>query len=109
MKKKLLSHMQTLVIPLTFIRWLRAFPSDRRARVKLYNVLSNISILLRMKGGKFIPPGEKRPSGRMPPFRAYDTVWRERLLSHMQTLVIPLTFLRWLRAFPIDRRARVEL
>ena len=41
--------------------------------------------------------------------KAYDTVWREKLLSHMQAQGIPLTFIRWLRAFLSDRRARVKL
>ena len=41
--------------------------------------------------------------------KAYDTVWREKLLTHMIHLGIPLTFIRWLRAFLSDRRARVKL
>ena len=41
--------------------------------------------------------------------KAYNTVWREKLLDHMISLGIPLQFIRWLRAFLSDRRARVKL
>ena len=41
--------------------------------------------------------------------KTYDTVWREKLLDHMISLGIPLQFIRWLRAFLSDRRARVKL
>ena len=41
--------------------------------------------------------------------KAYDTVWREKLLLHMLNTVIPLTFICWIRSFLIDRRGRVQL
>ena len=41
--------------------------------------------------------------------KAYDTVWREKLLLHLLDLGIPATFVRWLQAFLNDRRARVRL
>ena len=41
--------------------------------------------------------------------KAYDTVWREKLLLHMLNTGIPPTFIRWIRSFLIDRRGRVQL
>ena len=41
--------------------------------------------------------------------KAYDTVWREKLLLHMLNTGIPLTFIRWIRSFLTDHRGRVQL
>ena len=41
--------------------------------------------------------------------KAYDTVWREKLLLHMLNTGIPPTFIRWIRSFLNDRRGRVQL
>ena len=41
--------------------------------------------------------------------KAYDTVWREKLLLHMLDMGIPITIIHWLRSFLNDRRARVQL
>ena len=41
--------------------------------------------------------------------KAYDTVWREKLLLHMLNTGIPPTFNRWIRSFLNDRRGRVQL
>ena len=41
--------------------------------------------------------------------KAYDTVWREKLLLHMLNTGIPPTFIRRIRSFLTDRRARVQL
>ena len=41
--------------------------------------------------------------------KAYDTVWREKLLLHMPNTGIPPTFIRWIRSFLNDRRGRVQL
>ena len=41
--------------------------------------------------------------------KAYDTVWREKLLLHMLNTGIPPTFIRWIRSFLFDRRGRVQL
>ena len=41
--------------------------------------------------------------------KAYDTVWREKLLLHMLNTGIPPTFIRWIRSFLIDCRGRVQL
>ena len=41
--------------------------------------------------------------------KAYDTVWREKLLLHMLDTSIPSTFVRWIQSFFNDRRARVQL
>ena len=41
--------------------------------------------------------------------KAYDTVWREKLLLHMLNTGIPPTFIRWIRSFLTDRRGRVQL
>ena len=41
--------------------------------------------------------------------KAYDTVWREKLLLHMLDTGIPSTFIRWIWSFFNDRRARVQL
>ena len=41
--------------------------------------------------------------------KAYDTVWRERLLLHMVNTGIPPTFVCWIRSFLVDRRGRVQL
>jgi ribonuclease HI len=40
--------------------------------------------------------------------KAYDTVWRERLLLSMYERNVPLTILRWLRSFLLNRQARVR-
>ena len=41
--------------------------------------------------------------------KAYDTVWREKLLLHMLNTGIPPTFIRWIRSFLFNRRGRVQL
>ena len=41
--------------------------------------------------------------------KAYDTVWREKLLLHMLNTGIPPTFIRWIRSFLFDCRGRVQL
>ena len=41
--------------------------------------------------------------------KAYDTVWREKLLLHMLNTGIPLTFIRWIHSFLTDRRGCVQL
>ena len=41
--------------------------------------------------------------------KAYDTVWREKLLLHMLNTGIPPTLIRWIRSFLTDVRGRVEL
>ena len=41
--------------------------------------------------------------------KAYNTVWREKLLLHMLNTGIPPTFIRWIRSFLFDRRGRVQL
>ena len=41
--------------------------------------------------------------------KAYDTVWREKLLLRMLVMGIPITTIRWLHSFLNDRRARVQL
>ena len=41
--------------------------------------------------------------------KAYDTVWREKLLLHMLNTGIPWTFIRWIRSFLTNRRGRVQL
>ena len=41
--------------------------------------------------------------------KAYDTVWREKLLLCMKDQGIPAQMIRWLRSFLNDRRARVCL
>ena len=41
--------------------------------------------------------------------KAYDTVWREKLLLHMLNTGIPPTFICWIRSFFIDCRGRVQL
>ena len=41
--------------------------------------------------------------------KAYDTVWREKLLLDMLNTGIPPTFIRWIRSFLTDRRGRVQL
>ena len=40
--------------------------------------------------------------------KAYDTVWRERLLLSMYEKAVPLTILRWLRSFLLNRQAKVR-
>jgi ribonuclease HI len=40
--------------------------------------------------------------------RAYDTVWRERLIHCMAEKGVPLTLLRWIASFLQDRQARVR-
>ena len=40
--------------------------------------------------------------------KAYDTVWRERLLLSMHERAVPLTILRWLRSFLLNRQARAR-
>ena len=41
--------------------------------------------------------------------KAYDTVWREKLLLYMLNIGIPSPFICWIRSFLNDRRARVQL
>ena len=41
--------------------------------------------------------------------KAYNTVWREKLLLHILDTGIPSTFIRWIRSFFHYRRARVQL
>ena len=41
--------------------------------------------------------------------KAYDTVWREKLLLHMLGTGIPSTFVRWIQSFFNDCRACVQL
>ena len=41
--------------------------------------------------------------------KAYDTVWRKKLLLNMLDAGIPSTFIRWLSSFFNDHRARVQL
>ena len=41
--------------------------------------------------------------------KAYNTVWREKLLLHLLNTGIPPTFIRWIRSFLIDCRGRVQL
>ena len=41
--------------------------------------------------------------------KAYDTVWREKLLLHMLNTGIPPSFIRWICSFLSDRRGRVQL
>ena len=41
--------------------------------------------------------------------KAYDMVWREKLLLHMLNTGIPSPFIRWIRSFLDDCRARVQL
>ena len=41
--------------------------------------------------------------------KAYDTVWKEKLLVHMLDTGIPSTFIHWIRSFFNDCRARVQL
>ena len=41
--------------------------------------------------------------------KAYDMVWREKLLLHMLNTGIPSPFICWIRSFLDDRRARVQL
>ena len=41
--------------------------------------------------------------------KAYDTVWREKLLLHMLNIGIPSPFIRWIRSFLDDCRTRVQL
>ena len=40
--------------------------------------------------------------------KAYDTVWRERLLLAMMDIGVPKPFIRWLNAFLGNRHARVR-
>ena len=41
--------------------------------------------------------------------KAYDTVWREKLLLHMLNTGIPPTFIRWICSFLTNHRGRVQL
>ena len=41
--------------------------------------------------------------------KAYDTVWREKLLLQLLNTGIPSPFIRWIWSFLDDRRARVQL
>ena len=41
--------------------------------------------------------------------KAYDTVWREKLLLHMLNTGIPSPFICWIHSFLDDCRARVQL
>ena len=40
--------------------------------------------------------------------KAYDTVWQERLLLSMMDTGVPLTIIRWLRSFLLNRQAKVR-
>ena len=40
--------------------------------------------------------------------KAYDTVWRERLLLSMINKGVPMMFIRWLHAFLQNRQAKVK-
>ena len=40
--------------------------------------------------------------------KAFDTVWKERLLVSLHTMGIPLQYTRWLREFLSNRHARVK-
>ena len=40
--------------------------------------------------------------------KAYDTVWRERLLNRMLDLGVPIPLVRWISAFLSNRQARVR-
>ena len=40
--------------------------------------------------------------------KAYDIVWREKLLFYMLDTGILSTFIGWIRSFFVDRRARVQ-
>ena len=40
--------------------------------------------------------------------KAYDTVWREKLLLHMLNIGISLIFIRWIRSFFNYFRGRVQ-
>ena len=39
--------------------------------------------------------------------KAYDTIWREKLLLHMLNMGIQATIIDWIRSFVNNRRARV--
>ena len=41
--------------------------------------------------------------------KAYDTVWKEKLLLHMLKTGIPPSFIRWIRSFLSNSRGRVQL
>ena len=41
--------------------------------------------------------------------KAYDTVWRERLLEILLDKGVPLLMIRWIKGFLSDRKARVRL
>ena len=41
--------------------------------------------------------------------KAYDTLWREKLLLHMLNTGIPPTFICWIRSFLSNCRAHVQL
>ena len=41
--------------------------------------------------------------------KAYDMVWREKLLLHMLNTGIPSPFIRWIQYFLGDHRAHVQL
>ena len=41
--------------------------------------------------------------------KAYDTIWREKLLLHMLNTGIPSPFICWIRFFLDDRRAHFQL
>ena len=40
--------------------------------------------------------------------KAYNNIWREKLLLRMLDMGIPITIIRWLRSFLNDRRAKVQ-
>ena len=40
--------------------------------------------------------------------KAYDTVWRERLLLSMLEKGVPIMFIRWLHSFLQNRQARLK-
>ena len=41
--------------------------------------------------------------------KAYNTVWKEKILIHMLNTAIPPTFIRWIRSFLIYCRGHVQL
>ena len=52
----------------------------------------------------------KRSVLTLPDFsKAYDMVWREKLLFHMLNTGIPSPFIQWIQSFLIDPRVRVQL
>ena len=54
-------------------------------------------------------PNATLRSGTLDFSKAYDTVWREKLLSNMLDTGISSAFIRWIWSFFNNRRARVQL